>query len=81
MIKCTAKKEGYAETVCKAMTKACEHHPTKRSKGVFVRNLINIDTGEERGLGILIKSGEYREKGIYVNFCPFCGGKLNTLCE
>ena len=76
MIKCSAKKGGYAETTCKNLDSVLEIHPTARSKGMFVGEMINIESGKDLGSIISVKSGDHIKRGFTANFCPFCGGEL-----
>ena len=76
-MKCTAMKNGYADTLCKAIREASEYHPTKRTKGILNSEIVSMDTGDRKGARINISSGKYIEaKAVVANFCPFCGGEL-----
>lgn len=74
--KCTPKKDGYAETMCDALMKAIQYHPTKKSKGIFSGMITHIPTGTRKGNRITIHSGDFLDGGIVANFCPFCAGEL-----
>lgn len=78
--KCTAKKGGYSETQCKALKSIVTHLNSSRAKGLFYSNVIDLETTRELGVAILIKS-EQAPRGLYLNFCPFCGGELRYSSE
>lgn len=75
-VKCSPKKVGYAETLCKALEGIVEIRPSKRSKGVYLGTMVNWKTGEELGSMISIHSGDSIGRGRCMNICPFCGGYL-----
>lgn len=66
-------------TPCKVLAKALEcGNPTSKSKGVFIPERVNINTGES-GTDIgQIHSGQYVGRGVAMNYCPFCGESLKT---
>ena len=47
-----------------------------RRQGVELQTLINMKTGKFSRQIAILKSGEHGSKGIIMNFCPFCRGKL-----
>ena len=77
-VKCTAKKGGYAETRCDALTSVTEQYGkhAKRSKGLFHSAIVDMETGASLGTRVILKQGPHMERGIVLNFCPFCGGPL-----
>ncbi|EEX0488903.1 hypothetical protein [Escherichia coli] len=64
---------------CAVLAKALEYgNPTFKSKGIFIPERVNINTGEP-GLDIAqIHSGQYVGRGVAMCFCPFCGESLKT---
>jgi hypothetical protein len=46
------------------------------SKGLVFIKVINLKTGIERELGIAYKT-DAKDRGLLINFCPFCGGNIN----
>lgn len=77
MEKCTARKDGYAATLCQSIRELTEIHPTAKAKGVFQASIVDVSSGEKKGERITLHSGEFRGKGgIVANYCPFCGGSL-----
>lgn len=64
---------------CAALAKALEYgNPAFKSKGIFIPERVNINTGEP-GLDIAqIHSGRYVGRGVAMYFCPFCGESLKT---
>ncbi|MFL9146590.1 hypothetical protein AB9F00_22330 [Escherichia coli] len=67
---------------CAALSKSLEYgNPTFKSKGIFIPERVNINTGES-GLDIAqIHSGQYIGCGVAMCFCPFCGESLKTWKE
>ena len=80
--KCSYVKGGYADNVCSAMSDSAEGgRQTKKSKGVYSGSIVNIRTKERLGIQLKLKSGEFVENGICLNFCPFCGGQVRDMSE
>lgn len=82
--KCSFVKGGYAdsESVCTALVKAMQGgRQTKKSRGLYSGSMVNFNSGERLGEQIKLKSGEFVESGICLNFCPFCGGQLRDMSE
>ena len=51
-------------------------------KGMAVLNLLNIKTGEESIGGVVYKTKAIKaDKGILLNFCPWCGKAINWAVE
>jgi hypothetical protein len=44
-------------------------------KGINLVRSFNFKTGRIRFIGVAFKKTE-RDKGMFMNFCPFCGGKI-----
>jgi hypothetical protein len=63
--KCNAK--GY----CKWLLERCESFDHKR-KGLLISNLINLDTHKLTGSLLTYSTGR-KDRGLVVNYCPFCG--------
>ncbi len=82
-MKCKPIKGGYVdpESICEALTMATERGPAGRRKGLFSSSMINLDTRYSLGVAITLKAGEFSKNGIYLNFCPFCGGELRDSSE
>jgi hypothetical protein len=38
--------------------------------------IFNLHTGRSLGTLFVLKSGEFRKKGLVLNPCPFCGEKI-----
>lgn len=64
---------------CAVLAKSLEYgNPTFKSKGIFIHERVNINTGES-GIDIAqIHSGKYIGRGVAMCFCPFCGESLKT---
>lgn len=64
---------------CDHLAKATEYgNPTLKSKGLFIPERVNINTGEPGTDIAQLHSGEYVGPGVAMNFCPFCGESLKT---
>ena len=44
-------------------------------KGLSVLNLMNFATGEEAVGGIIYSTGR-GDRGVLLNFCPWCGARI-----
>lgn len=76
-VKCLV--EGRHITPCAQLSSAIEYgNPTPKSKGVFMPERVNINTGEKGTDLVQIHSGAYVGRGIVACYCPFCGESLNT---
>ncbi|ECS0213258.1 TPA: hypothetical protein ACJK1Q_004459 [Salmonella enterica subsp. enterica serovar Typhimurium] len=66
-------------TPCEVLAAALEYgNPRPKSKGIFLPERVNINTGE-KGISIVqVHSGAYVGRGAAVLFCPFCGTNLET---
>lgn len=76
------KVDGKFVTACKTLENSCEYgNPRGKAKGNFCWDLksMNIMRSTRRMFGA--KSGQYTEKGIIFNFCPFCGTDLTESQE
>ena len=84
MSKCNFVKGGYAdpESMCKALIMSIQGGvQTKRSSGLHSASVVNTVAGLRIGEQIKLKSGEFMENGVCLNFCPFCGGQLRDDSE
>lgn len=64
---------------CETLSNALEYgNPRTKSKGFFLPERVNINTGE-RGISIVqLHSGDYVGRGVALHFCPFCGTNIET---
>ena len=84
MKKCGFVKDGYAdaETLCEGLLESIQGgRQTKKSRGLYSASIVNFKTRQRLGEQIKLKSGEFTENGICLNFCPFCGGQLRDTSE
>ena len=54
---------------------------TKKSKGIYTGSIVNFKTHERLGIQVKLKSGDFIEDGILLNFCPFCGNPVRDMSE
>ena len=75
MKKCTAMKDGYAETYCEMIEEAAKPY-SRNSVGILSQSIVNTKT--KQGLGIrFLAVRERGHEGVVLNCCPFCGGLLH----
>ena len=58
---------------CAHLSNVYDLSPTKRDRGVFMITLAHRDSHKVARSLFSIKSGCRVEKGLVMNFCPFCG--------
>ncbi|TNL09064.1 hypothetical protein CYD30_14735 [Kosakonia cowanii] len=64
---------------CSSLADATEYgNPTSKSKGLFIPERVNINTGEPGTDIAQLHSGQYVGRGVAIVFCPFCGESLKT---
>lgn len=80
--KCSFVNGGYADNVCSALADSVEGgRQTKKSKGIYTGSIVNFKTHERLGIQVKLKSGDFIEDGILLNFCPFCGNPVRDMSE
>lgn len=52
---------------------AVAHSPGSKSAGVYIRSLVHLPSHEPARRYAMVRSGSNKERGIVLNFCPFCG--------
>lgn len=72
---CKKKTGGYAESLCDFMQSISTIGAGGKAKGLFTHNMVNVNSGEKLGVGVSIRTAE-RPHGVFLNYCPFCGGEL-----
>jgi hypothetical protein len=59
---------------CTSLNRALDSgHPSSRSKGLFLSEVMDLNTGETIMSFIRLKLGGFSRKGVVINVCPFCG--------
>lgn len=67
---------------CDILAQTLEYgNPRGKSKGVFIPERVNINTGEAGTDIAQLHSGVFVGRGAALNFCPFCGVSLKTWGE
>ena len=80
--KCSFVNGGYADNVCGALSDSVEGgRQTKKSKGIYTGSIVNFKTHERLGIQVKLKSGDFIEDGILLNFCPFCGNPVRDMSK
>lgn len=65
------------DSVCNALDSRIEGANYETSKGFCTMHVINTKTGTTRFFGVAYKQRK-ADKGVMLNFCPFCGQKPGT---
>lgn len=60
-------------TPCAGLERLMEGRANAKNKGVTMMVLMNLQTGETTRTGAVLRSGEHRDRGILMNYCPMCG--------
>lgn len=47
-----------------------------RYQGLALHSMVNLDTHKFSRHLVSVKSGKSSKKGIFANFCPFCGERI-----
>lgn len=63
------------EGFCTAMASAMNDVANARAKGLSTVVVMNINTGEERLIGVAYKA-KASDRGIMLNHCPWCGAAI-----
>ena len=61
---------------CQGMSRAMEFS----GKGLRVLTLSDMEANDARHLATLF-SGDFKKRGIIINYCPFCGTRLKKMHE
>lgn len=76
---CQVSENGRIVTPCKQLSDACEYgNPTGRKKGIFGWTLYKPSESELSRQFFGVKSGEFVDRGLAFNFCPFCGTQIDA---
>lgn len=77
--KCSFKQEGYAQFLCDPLRRSLNYNGS-RAGGLIAQSIGKWQNGKQEfnwlGERVLLKSGEFKKKGIMLSFCPFCKGQL-----
>lgn len=60
---------------CPTMFDRVEPEANSHRKGMIQVNVFNMKTGKERVVGVAYKMTPI-DKGLFFNFCPFCGENI-----
>jgi hypothetical protein len=70
--------EGRLVRPCTSLERALDQgSPSSRSKGLFMSEVIDLETGKFTMSFIRLKLGGFSKKGVVINFCPFCGRDIS----
>lgn len=63
---------------CKGLENSiADYYHKSKCKCIISSVLVNTETGSRR-TQLSLKSGDYSEKWIVINYCPFCGKMIQT---
>lgn len=74
---CASEGKRYATNICAHLAEYLQHAANKNTKGLVSVQSVLISTGESLGEKVTYQAGN--KNPVLLNFCPFCGGKLNSL--
>lgn len=63
---------------CDGLRQATSARADEKKLGVIIHDLVNLKTRKPSRTYFTIRSGEYAKSGIVVNFCPFCGARIDA---
>lgn len=77
-LKCSVSEDGLHILPCRMLTSVFEYDSPPSKKGIVRHQLHNIQTGKPSRTFFSAKSGDYKKMGLALNFCPFCGEKIDA---
>jgi len=76
--KCVVKDGKFVEP-CETLMKASRYgNPKKGQQGIWCWSLISMETGGKSRTFFGVQSGEFKDKGLAFNCCPFCGERIDA---
>lgn len=78
--KCTVRDGNFVEP-CETLAQASNGRPYGTATGIFTHNMTYVEGpnfGKPSRTFFSVKTGEFAKKGICLNFCPFCGEKIDA---
>ena len=70
--------DGLFVTGCSALEKVAEL-PHGKSKGIKKVSTHNTITGKPFRTYYMVRSGDHKERGLILNFCPMCGTDISKM--
>lgn len=77
-LKCSVSEDGRHIIPCRMLTSVFEDNSPPSNKGIIQYQLHNNQTGKPSRTFFIAKSGDYKKNGLALNFCPFCGEKIDA---
>ncbi|WP_369427171.1 hypothetical protein [Providencia sp. PROV236] len=79
MKKCESNGNRYATQICEFLNARAERQFGRSGtrKGLFISSMVNIESGNSLGEQVIYRDGN--KNCTILNYCPFCGGKLNSI--
>lgn len=72
-------KEGRFVVACKTLERSIHDVNMRgKSRGITRWDLTNLNTGKRSRTFFGVKSGDFTDKGLAFNFCPFCGAQIDA---
>lgn len=66
------------DNICKWLNERCQEIRPGGVKGFIKTSYMNIQTDEPAGMVVFYSTGR-KDKGMALNFCPFCGFSFHDL--
>lgn len=65
---------------CTSLTRALEKNSSSRgrAKGLFLDEIMDLTTGQLTMSFVRMKLGDFLERGVIINVCPFCGINISN---
>ncbi len=76
--KCSVSADGQHVTPCKLLTAIYEENSSPRKKGIIRYQLHNVIAIKPTRTFFIARLGDYKSNGLCLNFCPFCGEKIDS---
>jgi hypothetical protein len=76
-IKCSMREKVFPEP-CSGLLQILESiHPRSTGKGITKLAYTDLETLKPSRTFIIAKLGEHKKNGLILNFCPFCGERID----
>lgn len=77
-----AVRDGRFVEPCTSLARSFDGSPMGKGRGLFLFNMVNLNTLTPTRSFVVLRMGEHKEKGVALNVCPFCGERIDApFCE
>ena len=63
---------------CTSLAGAMDGHPFGKGKALCLYEMSDLKSGKPSRSFVVLRMGQHRTKGITLNFCPFCGERIDA---